>query len=100
MRTLADLVIAFLSIGVAEAVVKPAAKHFIERRIRSAAPVILAELDRHLPALLQAGGREAIEGFVRGELEVHTGQVARQGDVERLFALFDPRVTADRLQKG
>lgn len=100
MGAIADLLIAFLSIGFAEAVVKPLAKRFVERRIRAAAPVILAELDRLLPQLLQAGGREAIESFVRGELEVHTGQVARQGDVERLFQLLDVRITADRLQRG
>lgn len=100
MRLLVDLVIAFLSIGFAEAVLKPLAKWFVERRIRGVAPVVLAELDRHLPQLLQAGGREAIESFVRGELEAATGQAVPQGDVERLFALFDPRMTADRLQKG
>lgn len=100
MRVIADLIIAFLSIGFAEAVIKPLAKWFVERRIRAVAPVVLAELDRHLPELLETGGRKAIESFVRGELEVVTGQAVRQGDVERLFALFDPRAMADRLEEG
>ena len=100
MRTIVDLGIAFLSIGFAEAVIKPLAKRFVERRIRAAAPVVLAELDRRLPELLLAGGREVIESFAKGELEAVTGQAVRQGDVERLFALFDPRVTAERLEKG
>jgi hypothetical protein len=100
MRILVDLSFTFLSIGFAEAVIKPLAKRFVERRIRAAAPVVLAELDRHLPELLKTGGRKAIESFVRDELEAVTGQAVRQGDVERLFTLFDPRVTGDRLEKG
>jgi hypothetical protein len=95
-----NLFIAFLSIGFAEAVVKPLAKRFVERRIRAVAPMVLGELDRRLPQLLEAGGREAIESLVASELEAATGQVVRRGDVERIFALFDPRIAADHLQRG
>jgi hypothetical protein len=100
MRLVIDLAIAFLSIGFAEAVVKPLAKRFVERRIQAAAPIVLAELDRRLPELLETGGRKAIEGLVASQLEAATGQAVRQGDVERIFELFDLRIAGERVRKS
>ena len=47
-----DLAIVFLGLGITEAVIKPLAKRFVQRRILKAAPAILREVDRHLPELL------------------------------------------------
>lgn len=53
MRVLLDLLIACLLLGLIEALVKPVAKRFMQRRILRTAPLVLAQLDPFMPALLQ-----------------------------------------------
>ena len=53
MRWLLDLALAFLALGVIEALVKPLARRFVQRRILAAAPLLFRQLDPLLPALLQ-----------------------------------------------
>ena len=47
-----DLAIIFLTLGITEAIIKPLAKRFVQRRILKAAPAILRAVDARLPELL------------------------------------------------
>ena len=96
MRWLIDLAAAFLLLGLIEAVIKPIAKRFVQRRILMAAPLVFAQLDPYLPALLQACNGAQLEQIVRTKLEALTGEGWAGEDLGLLFRLFDPRLAADR----
>jgi hypothetical protein len=53
MRWLLDLAVAFLALGMIEALVKPLTRRFVQSRILAAAPLLFRQLDLLLPALLQ-----------------------------------------------
>ncbi len=95
MRWLLDLALAFLALGVIEALVKPLARRFVQRRILAAAPLLFRQLDPLLPALLQHCSGAELEQVVRQKLEALTGESWATGDLAPLFALFDPRAAAD-----
>lgn len=95
MRWLLDLAVAFLALGAVEAVVKPLARRFVQRRILSAAPLLFRQLDPLLPGLLQSCSGAELEQVVRQKLEVLTGESWVGEDLGPLFALFDPRAAAD-----
>lgn len=95
MRWLLDLAVAFLALGVVEALVKPLARRFVQRRILSVAPLLFRQLDPLLPALLQRCSGAELEQVVRQKLEALTGESWATGDLGPLFALFDPRAAAD-----
>ncbi|MCP9826109.1 hypothetical protein [Synechococcus sp. EJ6-Ellesmere] len=96
MRWLLDLLIAFLVLGLIEALVKPLAKRFVQRRILRAAPALFAQLDPFMPAMLQQFNGAQLEQVVRTKLEALTGESWAGEDLSLFFRLFDPRITADR----
>jgi hypothetical protein len=96
MRWLIDLAAAFLLLGLIEAVIKPIAKRFVQRRILRVAPLVFAQLDPYLPALLQHCNGAQLEQIVRTKLEALTGESWAGEDLGLLFRLFDPRLAADR----
>jgi hypothetical protein len=53
LRTLIDGLIAFLAIGLTEAVIKPLAKAAIDRPLRRVLPNVYNRLDNEMPTLLQ-----------------------------------------------
>ena len=96
MHWLIDLSVGFLVLGLIEAVIKPIAKRFVQRRILQAAPLVFAQLDPYLPALLQECNGAQLEQIVRTKLETLTGESWAGEDLGLLFRLFDPRLAADR----
>ena len=100
MRWMLDLVAAFLLLGLVEALVKPIAKRFVQRRILRVAPLVFEQLDPFLPALLQRCSGAELEQIVRTRLEALTGESWAGEDLSLLFRLFDPRAAADRASQG
>ena len=100
MRWMLDLVAAFLLLGLGEALVKPIAKRFVQRRILRVAPLVFEQLDPFLPALLQRCSGAELEQVVRSKLEALTGESWAGEDLSLLFRLFDPRAAADRASQG
>ena len=92
-----NLLWTFVLLGLVEAVIKPLAKRWVQRRILKAAPVILREVDRRLPELLTLPTGEALEARVRTIAEEVTGESWATDDLGPLFELFDLRraVSAD-----
>ena len=93
---LIDLAIIFIGIGLTEAVVKPLAKRWVQRRILRAAPVILRAIDARLPELLTLPSGAALESRVRSIAEEVTGEPWATDDLGPLFTMFDLRKAADR----
>jgi hypothetical protein len=91
MRYLLDAALVFLTLGLTEAVIKPLAKRFVQRRLLAAAPAILREVDRRLPELLTLPTGEALEARVRELAEQATGESWTDDDLGPLFELFDLR---------
>ena len=86
-----NLLWTFVLLGLVEAVIKPLAKRWVQRRIIGAAPVILREVDRRLPELLTLPTGEALEAQVRTIAEQVTGESWATDDLGPLFELFDLR---------
>lgn len=86
-----DLLISFTVLGLIEAVIKPLAKRWVQRRILQAAPSVLREVDRRLPSLLALSSGAALEAQVRDIAEEVTGESWATEDLGPLFALFDLR---------
>jgi len=97
MRPLLDLLVAFLLLGLMEALLKPLAKRFMQRRILQVAPLVFSQLDPYMPALLQQCSGAQLEQLVRTKLETLTGESWASDDLSLLFRLYDPRCTADRI---
>ena len=93
---LIDLAIIFIGIGLTEAVVKPLAKRWVQRRILKAAPAILREVDRRLPELLTLPTGAALEARVRSIAEEVTGESWATDDLGPLFTMFDLRRAVSR----
>lgn len=97
MRTAIDLLIGFLALGLAEAVIRLLAKRWIERRLMRWAPTLFNFLDHQMPSLLQAYRGPELEQVLRTQLEHLTGESWADQSLDPLFRLYDPRITADRL---
>ena len=100
MRTAIDLFIGFLAMGLTEALVKPVAKRWTQRRLMRWAPTLLNFLDHQMPTLLQAYRGAELEQVLRTQLENLTGESWAEQSLDPLFRLYDPRITADRLHTG
>ena len=86
-----NLLWTFVLLGLVEAVIKPLAKRWVQRRILKAAPAILRAIDAHLPELLALPTGEALEARVRTIAEEVTGESWATDDLGPLFELFDLR---------
>jgi hypothetical protein len=98
MNFISDLVLSFLMLGFIEAVVKPIAKRFIQRKILKYSPVVLEAIDKQMPQLLGAYDGKELEQIVKTKLEGLTGETWNQDELEEVFKIFDIRITADRIQ--
>lgn len=93
---LLDLAIAFAMLGITEAVVKPLAKRWVQRRILRAAPAILRAIDASLPELLAQPTGTALEVQARSIAEEMTGEFWAEADLGPLFTMFDLRRAVTR----
>lgn len=100
MRLVIDLALGFLTIGFIEAVIKPIAKRFVQRRILRVAPAVFELLDRQMPQLVTQLDGAQLTAIVRHKLESLTGESWSSPEIETIFSLYDPRVTADKLQSA
>lgn len=70
-----------------------------DSRLLEHAPTLLRFLDAQMPSLLQAYRGQELEQVVRTQLERLTGESWAGESLDPLFALYDPRITADRLHR-
>jgi hypothetical protein len=92
--------VGFVAIGLDEALIKPIAKKFFKRRLLKYAPIAMQLLDEQMLGLLAHGSGSRIETLLTERLESLTGESWKKSEINELFSLYDPRITADRVSSS
>jgi hypothetical protein len=93
-----NLLFSFVLLGLTEALIKPLAKHFIQRELRRALPMLFAAIDPHMPDWLRNCTPPELEERVRRQLTAITGSDWSSKNIDLVFELYDPRKGAGRVQ--
>lgn len=88
--------VGFVSIGVREALVKPIATRFVKRKILKYAPAAMQFLDEQMPRMLVQSSSDGINELLRSRLQSVTGEEWGDKEINEMFRIYDPRITADR----
>jgi hypothetical protein len=96
MRLIIEAVLFFLVLGFTEAIIKPTAKQWVRRRVIKYAPMALGALDAQMPNLLKEYDGKQLEQVVRTKLESLTGETWSKEELDEVFRMYDPRITADK----
>lgn len=90
------LLIDFIAIGLTAAIITPIAKRVVKRRLIRWAPIAMDILDREMPQLFGNRSGQELTDMLRTKLETLTGESWSDTDLDDLFRLYDPRITADK----
>lgn len=96
MKLLIEAVLFFLTLGLTEAVIKPIARQWVRRRVIKYGPMVLGLLDAQMPHLLKEYDGKQLEQIVRTKLEELTGESWSKEELDEVFRMYDPRITADK----
>jgi hypothetical protein len=99
LRTLYDGLIAFLILGLTEAVIKPLAKGAIDRPLRKALPYVYERLDNEMPVLLRTADPEVMTAEIAATIAHATGNPATARQIEQVVSLYSPIKAALRNMK-
>jgi hypothetical protein len=99
MKYLTDGVIAFFILGVVEALIKPIAKTLIRKKILKYAPVAMSFLDEQMPRMIVENDSIQMRRFLKERLESLTGEGWDDKELDEMFKIYDPRITADKHQR-
>lgn len=97
MKFLFEICIAFLTLGILEAVIKPVAKKFVQGRILRHAPSVFEAIDPIMPGMINKFSGDEIEEIVRKQFESITGEDWSRVNLGPFWDLYDVRRAADRL---
>ena len=95
-RTLIDGLIAFLVMGITEAIIKPLATAAIERPLKRALPYIYERLDDEMPTLLRTADPEVMTAEIASTIAQATGNPATARQIDQVVALYNPIKAAIR----
>lgn len=95
-RFIIDAIIAFLTMGITEAIIKPLAKALIDRQLRRAMPYIYQRLDNEMPSLLQVATPEVMSAHIASTIAQATGNPATARQIEQVVQFYDPIKAAAR----
>ena len=90
LRTLIDAAIAFLVMGITEAIIKPLATAAIERPLKRALPYIYERLDDEMPTLLRTADPEVMTAEIASTIAQATGNPATARQIDQVVALYNP----------
>lgn len=90
LRTLIDAAIAFLVMGITEAIIKPLATAAIERPLKRALPYIYERLDDEMPTLLRTASPEVMTAEIASSIAQATGNPATARQIDQVVALYSP----------
>jgi hypothetical protein len=96
LENISSVGIAFVLLGIEEALIKPIAKKFIKRKIIKHAPVAMEFLDEKMPGAFSRYGARDINLQLRERLESVTGESWDDKEIDQFFSLYDPRITANK----
>ncbi len=86
----------FIAIGLTAAIITPIAKRVVKRRLIRWAPIAMDILDREMPQLFGNRSGQDLTDMLRTKLETLTGESWSDSDLNQVFELYDPRITADK----
>lgn len=86
----------FIAIGLTAAIITPIAKRVVKRRLIRLAPTAMDILDREMPQLFGNRSGQELTDMLRTKLETLTGESWSDTDLNQVFELYDPRITADK----
>lgn len=86
----------FIAIGLTAAIITPIAKRVVKRRLIRWAPTAMDILDREMPQLFGNRSGQELTDMLRTQLETLTGEPWSNSDLDQVFELYDPRITADK----
>lgn len=90
LRSLLDGFIAFLVLGLTEAVIKPLAKAAIDRPLRRALPYVYERLDAEMPTLLRTADPEVMAAEIAASIAQATGNPATARQINQVVSLYSP----------
>ena len=90
LRPVIDALIAFLVMGITEAIIKPLATAAIDRPLRRALPAIYERLDNEMPELLRTADPEVMTAEIAATIAQATGAGATARQIEQVVALYSP----------
>lgn len=90
------LLIDFIALGITAAIITPIAKRVVKRRLIQWAPTAMDILDREMPQLFGNRSGQDLTDMLRTQLETLTGESWSDSDLNQVFELYDPRITADK----
>ena len=90
LRTLYDGLVAFLVLGITEALIKPLAKAAIDRPLRKALPYVYERLDNEMPTLLRTANPEVMAAEIASSIAQATGNPATARQIDQVVALYSP----------
>ena len=96
LRAIVDGLIAFLVMGLTEAVIKPLAKAAIDRPLRRALPYVYERLDEEMPTLLRTADPEVMTAEIAASIAQATGHPATARQIDQVVALYSPIKAAIR----
>lgn len=97
MNLLLEFGIAFIMLGVTEAIIKPIAIKFIKRKAIKYSAVALEQLDKMVVNITDLSGNE-IEEKLRVKLEELTGEDWTKEELTPFFEMHDVRINADKIK--
>jgi hypothetical protein len=96
IQNLTSVLLAFILLGVQEAIIKPIAKTLIKRKIIKYAPAAMQYLDERVPAAFSRYNSKEMSYQLKARLESITGESWKDNEINEMFKIYDPRITADK----
>lgn len=94
MKALIEFAVFFVALGFTEAVLKPLAVKFTQRRLLAAAPAVLKLVDPLMPDMLKNCSSEELDAKVRSFFEEVTGTDWSKTDLTEFYRMYDVRKAA------
>jgi hypothetical protein len=96
LENLSSIAIAFVLLGIEEALIKPVAKRFMKRKIAKHAPAAMQFLDEIIPGAFSRYNANDLNLQLRQRLESVTGESWGEKEVNEMFRIYDPRINVNK----
>jgi hypothetical protein len=93
---ISSLALAFLFLGVQEALIKPIAKTILKRKIVKHAPAAMQFLDEKMPGAFSRYNARDLNIQLKERLELITGESWGEKEIDEMFKIYDPRINANK----
>lgn len=95
-RNISSLALAFLLLGIQEALIKPIAKTILKKKIIKHAPAAMQFLDEKMPGAFSRYNARDLNIQLKERLELITGESWGEKEIDEMFKIYDPRINANK----